>query len=129
MTRGGERGFTLLEVLVALAILVFALTALYQALGGGLQANATAEREWRAAEAAETLLTEVGRSVPLRDGETKGELADGHQWILKITPFTPVDQDGPPSAVEGHLVTLDVSRADRNGPHLRLRTLLIGATQ
>ena len=129
MNNSGERGFTLVEALVALAIIVLALASLYQALGGGLQAGVVAEQQGRAAEAAERLLTELGRSTPLRDGVTKGELPDGRRWTLRVEPFTTIDADGPPSVVEGHVATLEMSRARGRGPLLQLRTLILGVKQ
>lgn len=126
MNRSDERGFTLLEVLVALAILVFGLAAFYQALGGGLQAGVSAEREWRAIEAADRLLTELGRSTPLRDGEATGEFPDGQRWTLRVEPFVPIDQADPPPVVDGHLATVEVFGPDPRGPRLRVRTLVLG---
>src|ERR1043166_4706317 len=115
MNKGAEQGFTLVEALVALAIVVLALAFLYQALGGGLQAGIAAEQQWRAAEAAERLLGELGRSTPLRDGGTQGELGDGRRWTLRVEPFSAIDQDGPPPVMEGHVATVEVSRAGGRG--------------
>jgi type II secretion system protein I len=129
MNKSDERGFTLVEALVALAILVLALAALYQALGGGLQAGVAAEQQWRAVETAERLLTELGRSTPLRDGVTTGELADGRRWTLRVEPFAATDQDGPPPVLEGHVATVEVSRAGGRGPLLHVRTLVLGVKQ
>jgi len=126
MNKGAEQGFTLVEALVALAIVVLALAFLYQALGGGLQAGIAAEQQWRAAEAAERLLGELGRSTPLRDGVTKGELGDGRRWTLRVEPFSAIDQDGPPPVMEGHMATVEVSRAGGRGPLLHARTLVLG---
>ena len=125
----GEAGFTLIEALVALAIIVLALASVYQALGGGLQAGIVAEQQWRAVEAAEQLLTELGRSTPLRDGVTKGELADGRRWMLRVEPFAAIDTDGAPPVLEGHVATVEVSRARGRGPLLQVRTLVLGVKQ
>jgi general secretion pathway protein I len=129
MSSSDERGFTLLEVLVALVICVIGLAAFYQALGGALQAGAAAERQWRAAEAADRLLTELGRSTPLPDGLAQGELPDGQHWTLRVEPFAPISQDGPPPVVAGHLVTLEVSPRGEHYPPLRLRTLILGTRE
>jgi prepilin-type N-terminal cleavage/methylation domain-containing protein len=129
MIKSDERGFTLVEALVALAIIVLALAALYQALGGGLQAGVAAEQQWRAVEAAERLLTELGRSTPLRDGVTKGELGDGRRWTLRVEPFAAIDTDGPPPVLEGHVATVEVSRPGGRGPLLQVRTLVLGVKQ
>ena len=72
---GSEDGFTLLEVLVAAAILALGLASFYQAFGVGLRAEATAERQGRAVAAAENLLAELGRTGPLQDGTAAGRTA------------------------------------------------------
>jgi general secretion pathway protein I len=129
MNNSARRGFTLVEALVALAIIVLALASLYQALGGGLQAGVVAEQQRRAVEAAERLLTELGRSAPLRDGVTRGELPDGRRWTLRVEPLAAIDADGPPSVLEGHIATVEMSRAGGRGPLLQLRTLVLGVRQ
>jgi prepilin-type N-terminal cleavage/methylation domain-containing protein len=123
-TESNEQGFTLLEVIVALVIVIFAMAALYQALDGGMRASITAQHQWRAVEEAESLLTELGRSLPLRDGVTTGEFASGERWTLRVEPFAPFKQDGPPPVVAGHFATVEITRAA--GPPLRLRTLMLG---
>lgn len=126
MSADDERGFTLLEVLVALVILIMGLAAVYQAFGSGLLAGAAAERDRRAAEAAENLFAGLGRSRAVSEGVTTGELPDGQRWTLRLDPFDPVKSDGPPSAVAAHIVTLEVVPAGGRGNPARFQTLIIG---
>ncbi|SDR46519.1 prepilin-type N-terminal cleavage/methylation domain-containing protein [Rhizobiales bacterium GAS191] len=129
MTGDRDGGFTLLEVLVALVILVLALAGFYRAFGVGLSAGSTADRERRQIEAAEGVLVELGRSRPLQDGVSTGELSDGQRWTFRLEPFVPFEQNGSPSPLTGHLATLEVLPADGRGAPLRLQTLVIGVTQ
>lgn len=123
----GDRGFTLLEVLIALVILIMGLAAYYLAFGSGLLAGAAAERTWRAAQAADNLVAQLGRSIPVDEGVTAGELSDGQHWNLQLEPFDPVDLNGSASPLAAHIVTLDIIPPDERGSPLRVQTLVIAA--
>jgi prepilin-type N-terminal cleavage/methylation domain-containing protein len=123
----GDRGFTLLEVLIALVILIVGLAAYYLAFGSGLLAGISAERTWRAAQAADNLVAQLGRSIPVDEGVTAGELSDGQHWNLRLEPFNPVDSNGSASPLVAHIVTLDVIPPDGRGSPLRVQTLVIEA--
>ena len=120
-----ERGFTLLEVLVALAILAMGLASFYQAFGIGLRAEEAVARGRGAAEAADHLMAELGHTRPLRDGTTSGELPDGQRWTLTLAPIGAPDQDSVRRAVLGHLATLVMMPASSRGGAVRVRTILL----
>lgn len=123
---GDDRGFTLLEVLVALAILAGGLAAAFQTLGVGLRAAGVAERRRSAAALAENMLAELGRTRPLRDGTSEGDLADGQRWRLVVSPYTTTDSDGPPLLVAAHMVQLEVGRrSDGDTVGLVIQTLML----
>lgn len=81
-----NRGFTLLEVLVALAIAGLALVALFRAGGQGLVAVDAALRVEEAVQRAQSHLAAVGRDVALLQGETEGDDGGGYRWRLRIAP-------------------------------------------
>jgi len=94
-----SRGFTLIEILVAFAILAFVLVALYRIFGGGLAT--TARLEQRSAELlmARSILERVGADVPLVAGEQSGTTPDGMAWVLDIRPaaiIEPAEQQTAP---------------------------------
>jgi general secretion pathway protein I len=128
MNNSDDQGFTLLEVLVALVILLLAMGAFYQSFGSGQLAQAAAQRQQRSAEVAANLLAGLGRIQTLQDGLTNGELPDGYRWTLRVEAFTPIDADGSTSAVEGHLATIEVQEMGRTGAALRVETLVLGPT-
>lgn len=99
------RGFTLLEVLVAFALLAGAAVLLLGLIANGLRATARAERLNEAAAHARNLLDNAGRIERLRPGVQSGELDGGRfRWTLQVRPLaepwpelgTPVAQgEGP----------------------------------
>ena len=82
---GRERGFTLLEVLVAFAILAVAMTALLQGFGQGLTAARRTDAASEALAEARTMLDRVGTETALTPGVTQGSAA-GLEWRLEIAP-------------------------------------------
>ncbi len=90
-------GFTLLEVLVALAIAGLALVALFRAGGDGLVAVDTAARVEEAVQRAQSHLAAVGRAAALLQGDSEGDDGGGYHWRLRITPVA----SGPPPAAGG----------------------------
>ena len=88
-----QRGFTLMEIIVALAILAVALTALMQAFSGGLRAATASERQAAATLIARSLLERIGRDVPLVPGERSGLTDDGYRWLVRIEPAKVIDPD------------------------------------
>jgi general secretion pathway protein I len=75
----GERGFTLIEALIAFAILAVVTVALYEAMGTGLRGFD------RAAENDEALL--IAQSEFDRISATKSIQAEGMQGAIEGTPF------------------------------------------
>ena len=81
-----QRGFTLLEVLVALAISALGVGALVEAASGGLTNVDVAAQYLTALHHAQAHLAAVGIETPLVAGDQDGSDGDGYRWRLKITP-------------------------------------------
>lgn len=80
----GEAGFTLLEVLVAFAILAVAMTATMQAFSGGLNAARRSEAASEALSTARSLLERVGTELPIAPGLRSGGSAPGPSWSVQV---------------------------------------------
>ena len=107
MADSNEAGMTLLEVIVALAILSLGLAGLFNIIGLGTGTASLADHRRAADAAALSLLAELGRSRPITDGVSGGEFPTGQSWQLDIEPLdTPATA---PSLVQGHTVRLNVS--------------------
>lgn len=81
------RGFTLLEVLVALAIAGLALVALFSAGSSGLFATDSATRSEEALERAQSHLAAAGRDTALLPANTSGDDGGGYRWHLAVRPL------------------------------------------
>jgi general secretion pathway protein I len=101
----GERGFTLLEVLVAFVIAALALGVLFRGTLDGLRVAQTAGRYEEAVTRAQSRLAAltVGSLAP---GDRQGDDGNGFHWRERITPVT-----SSPVAAGGSLALYGVSVA------------------
>lgn len=81
-----ERGFTLLEVLIAFTIAALALGLLFRAASGGLLSVETAGKYEEAVSRARSHLAAVGGDTALAPGDSSGDDGGGYRWHLLITP-------------------------------------------
>ena len=85
-----QAGFSLLEILVAFAIMATVVTVLLQVFAGGLRNLRVGEDYAVAATLAESRLAELGRSVPVVEGEEEGAW-DRYGWQVRIAPWDGLD--------------------------------------
>ncbi len=100
------RGFSLLELMVALAIMSIALGVLYRAVGGGVRTVGDLSAYSRAVAIGESLL-QLRDAVPATGWNEAGEW-EGFRWSVSSTPVEAAVDKQP--AV--HRVQVDVSWAD-----------------
>jgi len=93
-----SRGFTLIEVLAAIALLAIAFAIGLGALGTSAQNAARATALDAAVEHAQSLFAEQGLMAPLKDESTQGIFGDGMRWTLKVHAL-PKPAQGPATAV------------------------------
>jgi general secretion pathway protein I len=121
-------GFTLIEVIVAFALLALGLTLLL-----GTMANASRQVRWsadagRAAMHAQSLLAEVGVGEVLVPGTHEGEFEEGrYRWWLQVAPWQDPEATPSPladlSAPQMQELDLSMQWGDGPGERLRLRSL------
>lgn len=123
-----QRGFTLLEVIVAFALLALALTLLLGSLSGATRQVRAADDASRAALHAQSLIAQIGVGEILQPGRREGQFEDGRfQWTLDITPYVdPAVTANPlrdPSAPELMQLRLVTRWGDRAGERIVWDTL------
>jgi len=124
-------GFTLLEVVVALAIAAIALIGLFPAAGGGLVAVDTAARAEEAVQRAQSHLAAVGRDAALVQGEFTDDDGGGYHWRLRVRPVANRQAPSADGNSAANTTLFDVEVAiswpGRNGDRsVVLRTLRLG---
>ncbi len=83
-----QQGFSLIEVIVAFALLALAATLLLGSLSGAARQVSVAENQGRAALHAQSLLASAGVDAPLSEGTRQGEWEQGrYHWTLQIAPY------------------------------------------
>jgi general secretion pathway protein I len=90
MTPPGRRqqGFTLLEVIVAFALLALALSLLLGSLSGASRQVRESADGSRATLHAQSLLAQLGAGDVLQPGRQEGSFeGDRYRWQLEVTPF------------------------------------------
>lgn len=124
--RQHQRGYTLIEVIVAFAILALGLTLLLGTLTGATRQVHWADEAGRAALHAQSLLDDTGIGVALQPGQREGTFEEGHyRWALVVAPYRDpllppkVLQDlGAPRLLQ---LSLTVQWGDGNDPRQRLQ--------
>ena len=93
--RRHQRGYTLIEVVVAFALLAFGMTLLLGSLTNATKQVRVANDAGRAALHAQTLIDQAGVGEALAVGQRDGEVEGGrYRWDMNVTPFR--DPTAPP---------------------------------
>ena len=126
-----QRGYSLLEVIVAFALLALALTLLLGSLSGAARQVHNADLRTRAMLHAQSLLAATGIEQPLQEGRSQGDWEDGrYRWELQVEPYVDARASALPQAaattVSGPTLaqlTLQVRWGEGNGERLQWRSL------
>lgn len=113
-----QTGFSLIEVVVALAIVALMLGAIYQVCNGAVRSTVRTDNHLRALAMAQSRLAQAAAMPALKIGTVLGS-TDGVTWSRSIKPFS-----APPPTPETRLYQVSVT-ATRSGSIVMLETLII----
>ncbi|MFZ9611394.1 MAG: type IV pilus modification PilV family protein [Methylococcales bacterium] len=82
-----QKGFSLLEILIAFSILAISLGILLKIFSAGINTAVVAEDYTVAVQIAESLMAKTGLESPLQEGEDSGTENDKYEWQVMVTPY------------------------------------------
>jgi general secretion pathway protein I len=118
----GTRGFTLIEALVALAIVAAVLGSIGTVIATTVKGTRGIDQRLELSGTAESLLAALPARTLLKPGRQSGELA-GHRWRIDVSPMNvPVASDAPQT---GRFVPLAVTMRLQapGGPAMQVTTV------
>jgi general secretion pathway protein I len=123
-----EGGYTLIEVIVAFAVLALGMTLLLGTLSNATRQVRWADEAGRAALHAQSVLDQAGVGEALEPGTREGQFERGrYRWRLAIEPYADPTARAQPvvDPIEPKLLqlTLDVSWGEGARQRLQVRTL------
>ena len=121
-------GFSLLEVVVAFAILALALGTLYQIFSSTARRAVLVQQYSHAVLLADSKLTEIGTADALRKGIDAGEFDQQYRWERRIEPYPPYDgATDRPSPLIPYRVTVEIHWGQSEGQRsIALTTVRLG---
>lgn len=128
-----QQGFSLLEVIAAIAVLAIAFAALMQVAGSSMSLTARANERTQAALRARSLLDGAFVMEPLREGGSEGRIDDTYRWRMNVSRYrAPGDRPAPDGAMAAaalYRIDLDVMWGQEGSErHARFSTLRMGGS-
>jgi general secretion pathway protein I len=126
-----QKGFSLLEILIAFSILALSLGILLKIFSGGVNTALVAEDYTIAVQIAESLIARTGTEIPLKDHQSNGAENKKYHWQLTISPYSLANENFDPKNTPAQLfkVNVTVSWDDGGGDdrQIQLTTLKLAA--
>jgi general secretion pathway protein I len=82
-----QKGFSLLEILIAFSILALSLGILLKIFSAGVNNAVVAEDYTAAIQIAESLMAVTGVETPLQTGQDSGLENEKYHWLVEVSPF------------------------------------------
>jgi prepilin-type N-terminal cleavage/methylation domain-containing protein len=90
-----KKGFTLLEVMIAMAILGMGLAVIIELFSGGLRLGKASKEYTKAANHGRMKLEEISAQQDIAEGKDEGEYEDGFRWQVDVKKIVtlPMEKD------------------------------------
>ena len=118
----GTRGFTLIEALVALAIVAAVLSSIGAVIATTVKGTRSIDQRLALTGAAETLLAALPARNLLKPGRQSGELA-GHRWRIDVSPMNAADASDAPQNQRFVPLTVNMRLQAPGGPAIQVTTV------
>ncbi|OYV19245.1 MAG: general secretion pathway protein I [Methylococcaceae bacterium NSP1-1] len=111
-----QKGFSLLEILIAFSILALSLGILLKIFSAGVNTAVVAEDYTAAVQIAESLMAKTGVETPLQANQASGLENEKYHWQVEVSPFEFNPENVDPTALTAVLfkVKVTVSWGDDN---------------
>jgi len=86
------RGFTLLEIMVALSVLSIGIVTVLELFSGSLRLADRASRRTQAVIYAQEVMDRLFEEETLDDGEESGEVGGGYSWVSRVQEVRPEEE-------------------------------------
>jgi len=117
-----QRGFSLLEILIAFSILALSLGILLKIFSAGVNTAGVAEDYSAAVQIAESFMARTGIETPLQNGVTDGVKNEKYHWQVSVSPFLFIAENFDATVVPAELFKVKVT-VSWDGRELELITL------
>jgi len=118
-----DRGFTLIEVLVAFLILAFSLAALFRLFSGSLVSVRQGEDYAQAVAVARAEMARIDADGIDAGKADSGETEDGYRWETQYTRIAGIEEKKTESGFEPIQVTVTVNWGDLGTKSLSMSTV------
>lgn len=88
-----NKGFTLIEILVAISILSISLVVIFQLFSGGLKSSRLSDQYTRGIFHAKEKMEEILLSTEFSEEEVEGEFGDSYRWRSEIVPLEQSEEE------------------------------------
>ena len=118
----GVAGFTLIEALVALAIIAAVLSSIGAVIATTVKGTRSIDQRLALTGAAETLLAELPARNLLKPGRQSGELA-GHRWRIDVAPMNAAAAERCPQKPRFVPLAVNMRMQAPGGPAIQITTV------
>jgi general secretion pathway protein I len=118
----GIAGFTLIEALVALAIVAAVLSSIGAVIATTVKGTRSIDQRLALTGAAETLLAALPARNLLKPGRQSGELA-GHRWRIDVSPMNAADASDAPQTQRFVPLVVNMRLQAPGGPAIQITTV------